>query len=1732
MISIGLGGSDGSCRSCPGAREGQIRGVHTPRDGPICGSGSRVMRRIMLLVILALVCFLGPGQRIGEAGNPGPGTGLDNSQVSAWVEWTDDETHRDPWSNGPPLDDLSGGAVAGGVMLAPPFVAARKFSGHQPGAVFKMGEHGLGYYRDMPPVVELFPLLRPLHAIPPVVLRLDALVCTGPDSPCSGAALASADAPAVAGGWRRCRRACRGKRRGPKSCQPTLQPLGGTRPAAAARGLESDDEHAEGDAGWLDDDSLQAADRSHVAAGLWAVDTINPNAWPGTMEYLRISAADFVATQECRVRQLHCGDKEASARSDKWSMSVAPCVVTAAGSTSAGVAVGARSHIGVALPAAGDDNICPTSPLAGRFRLRRIGAVCRGGFHLGSVYLHDTVGVAATCNLDLLQAIAAELSLVSGGWILGGDWNCTPAELSATGWLDLIEGTIHAPLAATCNGKVYDYFVVQRRFSFAVHSVHTIGDAECRPHSPARLLLRAAPRCILVRGLRRPRGFRARLPFGPAQEPSEDGPGDQIAAGPMSCETGEMDIEAEYSTLMTSIEAALSDVAGHDAKLAAAHAGRANGVSFRWRNACGAIATSCPRSTAISRAWRRVANWLGDISRVGVCSPAAAAAARRRVLHYDHGLPQSSEAASFETWLSLLHHDMLLCQSWVDSLHETAKVAAAQAEAESVKVARMAWRSWLTEGPAKGLRRQHRMSRTSVGWMPAPVAVPDEVSLSEADLLDELDECQLVALRRTVSEAQPMTVQQLADKEATIWAAEWGVGREVQEVTWPADLGPPPPLMTLCSLKRALASFAEATGLGWDDLHPRALLRLSDSLLLALLRLLAACERYGRWPRGVAVVIIALLPKPDGGRRPIGLFPLLPRVWMRVRRDVAREWERLHERPYLYAGVGKGANVAAWKQAARAELALAIPGVEYGQALLDLVKAFDRVPHHILAREAAHLGYSLWVLRLALAAYRLGRVLRLDGAISSLVFALRGITAGSGLATTEMRILLMRIVDEACVLYPAVTPTLFVDDLSAEVAGTRRFILRYLIPFVLFVCDRMTNDHLEISRKKSVCVASSDSLGKDLARGLQRFGIRCVRRVKSLGSGLGAGARRNAQVTMARLRAFRRRLPSFKRLRASGVSTSRLLRTGGIAAMTYGQAVVGVAPSTLLQQRRSAAAAAAPAVGICGQSLDLALIVADETGGGKADPAFAAHGGPIGEWAQAVWEHWLPIAALMRLTRSAKQRLARAKRPWSVVRGPAAAAVASAERLGWVVHDARRFTTDAGNDLDLAIDPPIVVARECEAAVRRWRWRAVATAFPALEPSGGAHFAPVLALMQPASESRVWTADLRAALRSAVLGRQWPQSRCFAAGYASHNKCCLCLAAALRQHGASCIDDLPPEIVDGIPIGNLVHRVWSCPRHREARALYAPDDVRFRQPTPAAVTACTRALVPSVDQIVPAPASEATFSWIVRPENGTVRARFYTDGSRLDGPSALLARNGWAFVAIDARGEVVASASGVPPSWIVDIPGTEAWALLQAASVAELGSDFRLDCKPCVDAIERGRAWATAAARPLARVFGLVFWAIDDTSPESFVWMPAHCGHDDVGRARLGDGSLLSETDRWANDQADRCAKDAVKAHRVPADVRKRVKDASRHVRDIAMWLGRVTHLANNQPETPRRDSDASRQAAAARSALPGCKRRSPPGGRTKATPCLTLLRCLEPLRDRVVARAASRAQAASAGSS
>ena len=59
------------------------------------------------------------------------------------------------------------------------------------------------------------------------------------------------------------------------------------------------------------------------------------------------------------------------------------------------------------------------------------------------------------------------------------------------------------------------------------------------------------------------------------------------------------------------------------------------------------------------------------------------------------------------------------------------------------------------------------------------------------------------------------------------------------------------------------------------------------------------------------------------------------------------------------------------------------------QILLDLVKAFETVPYHLLVKAAVAKGYPLVVLRLSIAAYRLARSLGVDGIYSKLLLATR-----------------------------------------------------------------------------------------------------------------------------------------------------------------------------------------------------------------------------------------------------------------------------------------------------------------------------------------------------------------------------------------------------------------------------------------------------------------------------------------------------------------------------------------------------------------------------------------------------------------------------------------------------------------------------------------------------------------------------------------------------------------------
>ena len=127
--------------------------------------------------------------------------------------------------------------------------------------------------------------------------------------------------------------------------------------------------------------------------------------------------------------------------------------------------------------------------------------------------------------------------------------------------------------------------------------------------------------------------------------------------------------------------------------------------------------------------------------------------------------------------------------------------------------------------------------------------------------------------------------------------------------------------------------------------------------------------------------------------------------------------------------------VAASEQAARAEWAASLSFMEYACAPLDLVKAFEGVPHDWLVRQAAKCQYPMKVLRLSIAAYKLGRVLICGCVCSSALVAMRVITAGSVLATIELRALLIQFMDEAVARFFLVDLSVYVDAVGLEAAG-------------------------------------------------------------------------------------------------------------------------------------------------------------------------------------------------------------------------------------------------------------------------------------------------------------------------------------------------------------------------------------------------------------------------------------------------------------------------------------------------------------------------------------------------------------------------------------------------------------------------------------------------------------------------------------------------------------------------
>lgn len=443
----------------------------------------------------------------------------------------------------------------------------------------------------------------------------------------------------------------------------------------------------------------------------------------------------------------------------------------------------------------------------------------------------------------------------------------------------------------------------------------------------------------------------------------------------------------------------------------------------------------------------------------------------------------------------------------------------------------------------------------------------------------------------------------------------------------------------------------------------------------------------------------------------------------------------------------------------------------------------------------------------------------------------------------------------------------------------------------------------------------------------------------------------------------------------------------------------------------------------------------------------------------------MPRSALSKILSAAITKQADRQSPWAVVYGPAAAYLASARRLGWIVTTALSATTDEGVVLDYTKDSPAQVARAVQQSVIKWRWRRVEDKHPSLKRAAGgfgAHMAPLFQLLNSKKIREEWTPQAKGGLVSAITNRQWTQARLYQAKLTTTHNCRLCVAMGL-------CDPCDP---DPKHRGSLVHRYWICPvlhplRQRmvspkllqAARNHIAADGTMI----PAKSLYFCRALRKALK--VQAQKPDESFQWVVRPPRGfSLQSHsIYIDGSLLYSEArycGLAARRGFAIAIYDSLDQLVAVANGRPPQSVFGIHGAELWGLLQALQLGPLDCKLHTDCMAVLLGAKRGGQWANDPRRTFASVWGPIA-AHFGGDAQSLRWGPAHLTGDQVAGRKLSDGTPMRQRHRIGNDLADLHAKEAAVADKLPVRTLKWIEATSDEVLQLALWIGKCTEAAN-----------------------------------------------------------------------
>ena len=1337
--------------------------------------------------------------------------------------------------------------------------------------------------------------------------------------------------------------------------------------------------------------------------------------------------ASIVMNQEHHCQRPALVDLQYAAKDLGWVLVGAAAARTTKEASSAGVAIAAKTDIRVGSINGKFDHSPATLP--GRIAAAWIQIGPPSGIVLISIYLFHSEGMTVR-NRSLFQRAMAVARAYGSPWIIAGDFNESP-EVMLQQWGSTLEETdsyvispnqsTHRPRGAA--HRTIDFLICSSSAEPWVKDVSVDEGFHAHPHRAVRIKLSAVKKNYLITAIKKPKPFANRAPTGCARQPvlpawNKVVPGCPSWSGgghALDSQSAEP-VDALWPDLCHAMETELCRLHGCVSPQGMAknsHSGRSQGLRTVQRLALpmrasaelGKVSMPAHALAWLSTRVKELANVSRKVERGHLISSKAYAQWTdiMNKVTAQRGLPEFIRKLGIE-WEEKLdfvkNHTPGRDTFSLERISELAKVLAHKIKADHFETRASSWKNFVDKQLKNGAASAHRLVKREA----APVF--DTATTGSAD-------------------ARTASPQKILDRDLEEWKTIWKRLGDTPAAPWrhhqpdlPGGVGghaaphelPP---ITAEDILKAARTFKAETSIGCDNFSPRSIADLSPQLRSCIADFLNVAEQEGRWPEQIATAIVHLIPKADGGRRPIGVLPTIVRIWERVRKPIVQVWLRQNARQYDWASQGRSSEAAAWHQSVLDEAATA-DGLTSGTTFMDLAKAFESVSLEHVWRAGVKHAFPRRVLVLLLEAFAFARRLSYQGSVSEAVNTLSAILAGGGFAQVALFLVLIDPLDDIQIQYPiGVTVCLYVDDIAVNVTGHPEVVAAVLAQCTSDLIATLEDDlQMTVSRRsqwansgkaKTVAAVSSAKLGRALSTSMRRMGILVARKAKHLGVMHGPGARTRAtgqQVRWIKNAARRARVARLGRRLGR-----HIFRTGLKPAALYGSSVTALNLGTVRSMRKEAGQAFG---GIQGRSLTARLAV------NQCDPGWDAAKNPIMAWVNEVWTAQVPARIMQRAWMQGITTSTSTNRPHSSAGGAASTYLAAIFAVGWKAPSFDSVVTLDGTVLPLSqVDPKTVLrylnddyqivtassSKIHEAALQSAPSQGVGgNAAPCKARSYTVHRGKPAPWYEPAASviNGKWARDIApSAIASAATlpeGGWWTQKKLFEAGLADDSTCKLCNDEE----------------------GTLQHRLFHCKRRKQLIEAQCPAWLErcAHEEESNPLFTCGLPLRPQV----PAPPPPAE-NWIGSPPSGGAAARgcAFTDGA-LKGTVPKARRAGWAYIVLDDLAEPWGK-FGICSEAYTTVLRAELRALAEILRVTVGPITVYVDNSQVVDGIQRGRKWCLHPKRDGADVWKEVWDRLDDL--EGLVRVEkvkAHLNYGHVVEGRISWTSWLGNgiADQWA----------------------------------------------------------------------------------------------------------------------